>query len=267
MRTDWSAYFSHLSRQRSRLPGRESVIAASFTSPIDALYLAAIFDPIFTASYPTTREVEQISLLSAILRAFASPQLHPPPGAKTISLSALERKYRGRPIVAFAECTTTNGRGILPLSPALANISSKTKIFPVSLRYQPEDVVTPLPGCYLSFIWALLSKPTHYIRVRIAEPVRIGGEGGAGRQPGIKEKMKDSTYNTNFFDVLDEVSGSKGGAVSSKDMPEVDLSLAEKNLLDTVADSLARLGRGKRVGLNVADKLAFIRVWGADTTW
>lgn len=79
--------------------------------------------------------------------------------------------------------------------------------------------------------------------------------------------MKDSTYNTNFFDVLDEVSGSKGGAVSSKDMPEVDLSLAEKNLLDTVADSLARLGRGKRVGLNVADKLAFIRVWGADTTW
>ncbi|KAL4785386.1 hypothetical protein BJX76DRAFT_181750 [Aspergillus varians] len=249
----------HLSRQRSRLPGADSVIAASFTSPIDALYLAAIFDPIFTASYPMTREVEQISLLSAIMRAFAPPQLYPPPGAKTISLSELGREYPGRPIVAFAECTTTNGRGILPLSPALANVAAKTKVFPVSLRYQPEDVVTPLPGCYLSFLWALLSRPTHYIRVRIAEPTVLGSEGG--RSPGVGEKMKHSTYDTNFFDVLDEVSASKGGAISSSEKVEVDLSPAEKTLVDTVGESLARLGRGKRVGLNMVDKLAFIKEW------
>lgn len=268
MRTNRSICCSHLSRQQSRLPGRNSVIAASFTSPIDALYLAAIFDPIFTASYPTIREVEQISLLSAILRAFAQPQLYPPPGAKTVSLSALGHKYPGRPIVAFAECTTTNGRGTLPLSPALANIATKTKVFPVSLRYQPEDVVTPLPGCYLSFLWALLSKPTHYIRVRIAEPAMIGGEAGGGRQPRVSEKMKDSTYETNYFDVLDEVRASKEGATSSSAKVEINLSPAEKNLLDIVGESLARLGRGKRVGLGVADKLVFVKEWErTNRTW
>ncbi|KAL4920109.1 MFS general substrate transporter [Aspergillus aurantiobrunneus] len=245
----------HLSKQQSRLPGRSSVIAASFTSPIDALYLAAIFDPIFTATYPTTREVEQISLLSAILRAFSRPQLYPPDGAKTVRLSTLARKYPSRPIVTFPECTTTNGHGTLPLSPSLGNVSPHTKVFPFSLRYQPEDIVTPLPDCYLSFIWALLSKPTHYIRVRIAEPVMISGS-----LPGVSEKMKDSTYNTNLFDVLEEVSASKRGAASSKEV-EVDLSPAEKALLDTVGESLARLGRGGRVGLGLPAKLEFIDEW------
>ncbi|KAL4864830.1 hypothetical protein BDV12DRAFT_175581 [Aspergillus spectabilis] len=243
-----------LSKQQSRLPGSGSIIAASFTSPIDALYLGAIFDPIFTASYPTTREVEEISLLSAILRAFSAPQLYPPRGTRTTSLAALARKYPGRPIVAFAECTTTNGRGTLPLSPSLANISADAKIFPISLRYQPEDLVTPLPGSYLSFFWSLLSKPTHYIRVRIAEPIV-----NSGRQPSVSEKMKNSTYQTNFFDVLDEVSASKGGASSSEKV--VDLSPAEKTLLDSVGESLARLGRGKRVGLGVGEKVEFVKEW------
>ncbi|KAL4875084.1 hypothetical protein BJY04DRAFT_202688 [Aspergillus karnatakaensis] len=244
-----------LSRQQSRLPGKDSVIAASFTSPIDALYLGAIFDPIFTASYPKTREVEEISLFTAILRAFSAPQWYPPRGTKTTSLAALARKYPGRPIVAFAECTTTNGRGILPLSPSLANIAPEAKIFPISLRYQPEDLVTPLPGSYLSFLWSLLSKPTHYIRVRIAEPILNSTHASAS----VSEKMKTSTYQTNFFDVLDEVSAQKGGGSGLTET--VDLTPAEKNLLDTVGESLARLGRGKRVGLGVQEKVEFVREW------
>ena len=60
------------------IPGPGSIIAASSTSPIDALYLAAIFDPVFTISYPTTRLVQPTSLLSAILRALAPPLLAPP---------------------------------------------------------------------------------------------------------------------------------------------------------------------------------------------
>ncbi|KAL4803460.1 hypothetical protein BDV18DRAFT_144785 [Aspergillus unguis] len=221
-----------LSQERSRLPGPRSIIAASFTSPIDALYLAAIFDPIFTASYPNVREVEEISLGSAMLRALDAPQVNPPRGAKMTTLSALETKYPNRPIVAFAECTTTNGRGILPLSPAITLISSTAKIFPVSLRYQPEDITTPIPGHYLNFLWALLSKPTHCIRVRIAEPVMK-----AGVTRGFNDKMKDSTYETNYFDVMDE------------------------NLLDSVGESLARLGRVRRVGLTVADKGRFVNEW------
>ncbi|KAL3471959.1 putative vacuolar protein sorting protein Vps66 [Aspergillus californicus] len=243
-----------LSKQQARLPGPGDIIAASFTSPIDALYLAAIFDPIFTASYPTTREVEHISLLSAIFRAFASPKLRPIDGTPT-DLATLAKEYPGRPIVVFAECTTTNGHGILPLSPSLVGTATDAKIFPVSLRYTPEDVTTPLPGSFVSFFWALLSRPTHTIRVRIAEAVTR-----SGKQPGISAKVKNSTYNTNYFDILEEVSGSHGGEASSEKV-EVDLSPAEKHLIDAVGDSLARLGRVKRVGLGVRDKKEFVRVW------
>ena len=35
----------------TRLPGPGTIIASSFQSPLDVLYLAAIFDPVFTASY------------------------------------------------------------------------------------------------------------------------------------------------------------------------------------------------------------------------
>ena len=42
-----------LSQQpKSRVPHPGSIIAAQFTSPVDALSLAAIFDPVFTISYP-----------------------------------------------------------------------------------------------------------------------------------------------------------------------------------------------------------------------
>lgn len=239
-----------LSKQhQARLPGPGSVIASSFTSPIDAVYLAAIFDPVFTASYPNSRKVEHISLFQAILRAFAAPQLSPPPKARLVDLATLVKKFPGRPIVTFPECTTTNARGILPPSPSLLSVAPKTKIFPVSLRYTPADVVTPLPGSYLSFLWTLLSKPTHGIRVRIAEGVvsETGGEGASA--------TRKSTYDTNYLDTLD-----KDSAYDSLDTG-AELTRGEKALLDTVADSLARLGRVKRVGLGVQDKKDFVRMW------
>ncbi|KAF3345130.1 hypothetical protein VdG2_06743 [Verticillium dahliae VDG2] len=52
----------------SRFPHPASVIASTLTSPIDALYLAAIFDPIFTRAYPSTRKLERVSLLDVTRR-------------------------------------------------------------------------------------------------------------------------------------------------------------------------------------------------------
>ncbi|OGM51119.1 vacuolar protein sorting protein Vps66 [Aspergillus bombycis] len=230
-----------LSKQhQARLPGPGSVIASSFTSPIDAVYLAAIFDPVFTASYPNSRKVEQISLFQAILRAFATPHTSPPPKARLVDLATLVKKYPGRPIVTFPECTTTTpGASCLP-----------TKIYPVSLRYTPADVVTPLPGSYVSFLWTLLSKPTHCIRVRIAEGVVSGVDGEGG------PTTRKSTYDTNYLDTLD-----KDSAYWSLDTEDAELTRAEKALLDDVADSLARLGRVKRVGLGVSEKKDFVRMW------
>lgn len=39
------------------------------------------------------------------------------------------------------------------------------------------------------------------------------------------------------------------------------LSPVERDLLDNVGDSLARLGRVKRVGLGVQEKKDFVRMW------
>ncbi|KAJ5160911.1 uncharacterized protein N7482_007915 [Penicillium canariense] len=233
-------------QQEARLPQPGSVIASSFTSPIDAVYLAAIFDPVFTASYPNTRQVEHISLLQAILRAFAQPSTGPDPNTKLVDVATLLEKYPSRAIVIFPECTTTNSRGILPLSHSLLRVPSTTKIFPVSLKYTPMDVVTPLPGSYISFLWTLLSRPTHCIRVRIAECV-LSGRSAIDMPPA--RSTRKSTFHTNYLDTLDE------------DVADGEVTAGEKALLDQVGEALARLGRVKRVGLGVQDKQEFVRKW------
>ncbi|KAK0636362.1 hypothetical protein B0T17DRAFT_79276 [Bombardia bombarda] len=218
----------------SRVPHPRSVIAANFTSPVDALYLAAIFDPIFTVSYPTTRRVRRIGLLRAVLMALSSSQFAPPPPSDDNTLADLLARCPDRVIAVFPECATTNGKGIMPLSPSLATVPSDVAIFPVSMRYTPPDIATPVPGAWLAFLWKLLSRPTHWIRVRIAE----------------------GTYNTSL--------ATNGGApASGAGTQNVDgeITPEEQRLLDRVAEALARLGRAKRVGLTLADKKAFVDVW------
>ncbi|KAM7197339.1 hypothetical protein V8F20_006693 [Naviculisporaceae sp. PSN 640] len=218
--------------QRTPHPG--SVIAANFTSPIDALYLAAIFDPIFTISYPHNRVVRRIGLLRAILQALSLEQFAPSPGeAKTTSIAELLAENPSRVIVVFPECTTTNGKGIMPLSPSLLSVPADNAIFPVSLRYTPPDVTTPVVGgglkLWVSFLWKLLSRPTHCIRVRIAERM----------------------YNTS----LAVTNGVEHGGT------ERDLTRKEIDLLDGVSNALARLGRSKRVCFSLEDKKDFVKAW------
>jgi 1-acyl-sn-glycerol-3-phosphate acyltransferase len=244
-------------KHEGRVPQPSNVIASSFTSPIDSLYLAAIFDPIFTVSYPHTRQIQEISLFGAILRALLRPQEHPPKGAKMTDLKDLLAEHPQRVIVVFPECTTTNGKGILPFSPSLLTTPPGTKIFPVNLRYSPPDVTTPVPGLYLSFIWNLLSRPTHCIRVRIAEVVYNTSK------PTDPAAEKKERYLTNFLDTLGEdsaMTSSTDTLTSLSDQP-AEVNAEEKRILDKVGEALARLGRVKRVGLTVKDKAAFIDAW------
>lgn len=227
----------------SRFPREHAVIAAQFTSPIDAVYLAAIFDPIFVVSYPGTRKVKRISLFSAVALALSPPNTSTPPPQSTnlTTLRALVEQHPHRVIVVFPEMTTTNGKGILPLSPSLLSCPADTKIFPVSMRYTPADVTTPVPGpgAWLSFLWNLLSKPTHYIRVRVAEGV------------------SNTSVATNSLShaITDEKAGDVDGDGSE------DLTPEERRLIDHVGDALARLARNKRVGLTLRDKAAFVEMW------
>jgi 1-acylglycerol-3-phosphate O-acyltransferase len=219
-----------LSQQpRGRVPHAGSVIAANFTSPVDPLYLAAIFDPIFVVSYPGSRKVQHIGLLGAVLRALSSKQFAAPPETGLTDLRALLAKYPDRSIAVFPECGTTNGKGVLPLSPSLLSVPKTATIFPISTRYNPPDITTPVPGTYGMFLWKLLSRPNHSLRVRIAE----------------------GTHNS--------ANGDLDNGSSSSD--EDDVTKEEQLMLDRIAETLARLGRNKRVGLTLQDKAAFTKAW------
>jgi 1-acylglycerol-3-phosphate O-acyltransferase len=208
------------------------------------LYLAVIFNPIFTASYPNSMLVERISLFGAMLRALSAPEAAPR-GARLVTIASLMRENPGRTIVVFPECTTSNGRGVLAFSPGLLSAPPSAKIFPVCLRYTPSDVTTPLPGAYISFLWDLCSRPTHSIRVRIAEAVRVAERRKIGDEPDA-------------WDVGETFSSAE---TLTEDSGPSEMTGEDKKLLDRVADDLARLGRAKRVGLGVESKIAFIKAW------
>lgn len=228
----------HLHEQPAeRVPHAGSVIAAQFTSPIDALYLAAIFDPIFTVSYPNTQKIQRVSLLGAIFLALAPVRLKTTNPKSLTTLRQLREQYPQRVITVFPECSTTNGKGLLPLSPCLLSSSADTKIFPVSLRYTPQDITTPIPGTYFTFLWNLLSKPTHCIRVRIAEAVTNMSDLTNGYQE-VEEEWEEE--------------------LEAGDEP---LTPEGRKFLDHIAETLSRLARNKRVGLTLRDKAAFVDTW------
>lgn len=246
---------------KTRLPAPGTVLASSHTSPIDCLYLAAIFDPIFTASYPNTRLVTRISLSQAIVRSLSYPQGAPPPNAQLTTLDKLVRDNPDACVLVFPECTTTNGRGILPLSQSLLTLGRRTKIFPVNLRYTPADITTPVPGTGMSFLWNLCSKPTNCIRVRIASAVyNTSGSVSSGGEEATKTsaiEFGDSDSSDDFARV--QTTGQNGNThdatLGKYAGPE------ERRVLDSIGEALARLGRVKRVNLGVDDKQRFVATW------
>jgi 1-acylglycerol-3-phosphate O-acyltransferase len=187
-----------------------------------------------------------------MLRTFLPPQETPHHHARLVDLKTMIAENPNQAIVVFPECTTTNGKGILPLAPSLLTTPRKTKVFPVSLRYTAPDITTPIPASFGTFLWNLCSKPTHCIRVRIAEAVY----NTSAPFPGSEAAGKTSSYNTNFFDSLDDEISTAGDAKS-----QVSLAKEERVFLDRVAEALARLGRVQRVGLGVRDKQNFVESW------
>ncbi|KAF2821481.1 hypothetical protein CC86DRAFT_470685 [Ophiobolus disseminans] len=245
---------SRLSASSEHLPHAGTIVASSFTSPLDPLYLAGIFQPIFTRAYPHTRKVERITLFSAIRLAFAAPQIYPNDESKLVTLEELTNANPNSVICVFPETTTTNGRAILPLSPCLLSASPKTAIYAVNLRYTPQDITTPIPGQYAYWLWSLLNKPTHQMRVRIATAIyNTPTQDSPNASPS---RAVASGYDTNIFDgpAFRENGGSsaEGAAHISPD---------EQRVLDRVGEDLARLGRVKRVGLGVEEKINFLRIW------
>lgn len=216
------------------------------------LYLAAIFDPIFTQSYPGSRRVTPLSLEGALAACFSMPTS----ADQTVELADLVAQNPQRVVVVFPESTTSNGRGVLRLSPSLLSAGKKTSIYPVSLRYTPADVVTPIPGAIEAarFLWKLCSRQTHCIRVRVGIPLTLNQQQAASEDASREASRgrQKKAYDTNFFDSFQ----------SSEDDSAADgLAPAERRALDVVTESLSRLGRAKTLGLGVEEKTRFVDAW------
>lgn len=169
----------------------------------------------------------------AMVRALKKPEYYPPHNANLTTVGELLKANPKRVIVVFPECTTSNGNAILNFAPSLLTVPGDVKIFPMSLRYTPKDIMTPVPERYWGFLWGLLGQPTHSIRVRIAEAV-FNTNGGV---VAVDEK-----------EMMDRETGDDG-----------EVSGEEQVLLETVRESLARLGRVKRVKLGVKEKEGFVK--------
>ena len=140
-----------------------------------------------------------------------------------------------------------------------------TKIYPVNLRYTPQDVTTPVSGGYISWLYQLLSKPSHQMRVRIA--TRVYNSASIDSPAKKNEKAIGTGYDHNIFDEQDFRTGANGRLEKETGMGvtiggvEGEISAQEQKVLDRVAEDLARLGRVKRVGLDIGDKIDFLKVW------
>jgi hypothetical protein len=144
----------------------------------------------------------------------------------------------------------------------------------VNLRYTPQDITTPVPGGYISWLWRILHKPTHQMRVRIAARIY-----NSSTQDSPVRSTSPSTsaphaiasgYDTNIFDqpaFRENDASEDGWGAMNVDVPggsgNEDVGASEQKVLDRVAEDLARLGRVKRVGLTVEDKIEFVKVWGS----
>lgn len=262
---------------RGKLPYPGSIIASSWTSPLDVLYLAAIFDPIFTQSFRGSKLVRPITQESALAACFnLTNPLAIAADQQMVTLGTLVSQNPSRIIVVFPEATTSNGRGILRLTPSLTSAGNSTHVYPVSLRYTPPDVVTPIPGWLEAarFIWRLNSGGTHCIRVRIGAamtmaplPTYGGGAMDSSSSPArtpasSRASAKRNSFESNFFDTLQASPAPKAAGGDSEEEAEDDvMTEQERRRLDAVADDLARLGRVKRVNLGVSEKARFIEAW------
>ena len=74
-------------------------------------------------------------------------------------------------------------------------------------------------------------------------------------------RVAEATFNTSAGEATAEAFLADG---ERSDMGEVGmLDEEEKHVQDRIGEALARLGRVKRVGVGVREKVDFVRMWGS----
>ncbi|QNP96217.1 Hypothetical protein YALI2_B00523g [Yarrowia lipolytica] len=153
-------------------PKPGEVVVSNYLSPIDAFVYSALFDPVFIVPHASSRVYQELGPFGVFFKALGIPEIVPPTHGESLSKIVFDATSKGRAVVVFAEGTTSNGRGLLPLLHIdFHQLSQNTKVIPAGLRLAPQYITTPLPVMLPMWVFRLLSNPTGWhVSLRFAEP-------------------------------------------------------------------------------------------------
>jgi len=100
--------FDGLTKAQRKLavaPRAGDIVASNYTSPLDVIYLAAKYDPVFVSSFVTTDKVQPTSFLTALWRSLQPPLISPSTKAKLLTLQEVCKAYSKRIVAIFPEVT------------------------------------------------------------------------------------------------------------------------------------------------------------------
>lgn len=165
--------------------------------------------------------------------------------SKSLQEIAAEAKLRGQVVVVFAEGTTSNGKGVLPLilrpeesqKPGANGKSSKPLLlpkfptYPAAIKYSRSSIATPAPTSLGAWAWKLVQGFQFCtVRVRYAVPIDDENQSkGSGTSTGISTTYSSQSYTETTY---------KG----------------------CISEGICRVGRLKEVGLGVKAKIEYNNV-------
>lgn len=167
---------------RTAAPGRGDLIFVNHASPLDVIYLARAFSPVFVTAPVMTATVSDavvpLSFLAALRRVSCAPD-HVPgvPDAPDASIDSLAGvcAWRAGPIVVLAEGCASNAAGVLHFVVNLHHASLNTerasapfRVFALGLAYSADRREARPVGTLLRNALHLLTLPSATIRARIA---------------------------------------------------------------------------------------------------
>lgn len=159
-------------RRNTKTPRTGDVVVSNYSSPLDSLVYASMYDCIFVLPTGDDNKFRQVSSLSVFMNALSLPSDN---CAATDSFDKIvaKAKMNGAIVVVFPEGTTSNGRGLLPMAEIPVSLT-QANVFPSAVKYTHPSVITAIPVNVLVYLWKLLGVWVN-ASIKLATPASATG--------------------------------------------------------------------------------------------